>query len=401
MLRSVIVIGLLSAATGAFADPVPLTNDELKQAVSGATVEIDTPLGTTVPMRFGPDGLVSAEAGVLAPVLGASKDRGRWWVEGEKLCTKWFRWFDAQVRCLTIARDGNRISWRKIDDGETGTGTIVASADKPQDAPAKPAAPVVVAAKAEPAPVKKPAPLDKVPAVPEKKAASKHVAAAGPDEPMASTPEPPPTVVARADVAAAPDAPLEGPSMRFGGAGLLDATGLAGVTPQANSPVPVTPPPPMMQPVAPRREAATEKTKPGKGTAASAKPAKKGTAVAKLPPADQPANAAKRPGQQQLATASARERTIGAETTRSVSLYKVTGVRPYDVLNVRRGPSEQHTTVASIPPTGRRLEITGQCQADWCPIRYGNVKGWVNRYYIAEEGSLRDSASPVYMAKPY
>ncbi len=400
MLRSFIVIGLLSAATGALADPVPLANDDLKQAVSGSTVEIDTPLGTTVPMRFGTDGLVSAEAGVLAPVLGASKDRGRWWVDGEKLCTKWFRWFDAQVRCLTIAREGNRINWRKLDDGETGTGTIVASADKPQDVPPKPAAPVVVA-KAEQAPTKKAPPVNEVSPVRDTVPAA-HVAAAGPVEPVVSPPEPPPAVVARADVAAAPDAPEQRPSMRFGGAGLLDATGLAGVTPQGTSPVQSAPPVATTKPAAPRREAAPEKAKPGKGTAASAKSAKKGTAVvAKLPPPDQPANAAKRPGPQQLATANARERTVGAETTRSVSLYKVTGVRPYDVLNVRRGPSEQHITVASIPPTGRRLEITGQCQADWCPIRYGNVKGWVNRFYLAEEGSLRDSSSPVYVAKPY
>ncbi len=395
MLRSLIVIGVLSAATGALADPVPLANDELKQAVSGSTVEIDTPLGTTVPMRFGADGLVAAEAGVLAPVLGSSKDRGRWWVEGEKLCTKWFRWFDAQARCLTISRDGNRISWRKIDDGETGTGTIVVSADKPKDAPAK--APAVVA-KADAAPAKKAA----SPVRPQEIAAAEtspvvHVAAGEPVEAASSVAEPAPSVVAQVE---GPQTPApEGPTMRFGGAGLLDATGLGGLTTAAAAaPAPASAAVPPAPVTAPRQDLEAAKPKPNK-TAQAAKPAKKGTAVAKLPSATEGAPAGTRI--QQQPPGGARERTIGTGSTRAVSLYKVTGVRPYDVLNVRRGPSEQHNTVAAIPPTGRRVEITGQCQSDWCPIRYGNVKGWVNRYYLSEEGSLQDSASPVYMAKPY
>src|SRR5690349_20371231 len=56
LLRPFIVIGFISGATAAIADPVPLANDELKTTVSGSIVEIDTPLGTTVPMRFGTDG---------------------------------------------------------------------------------------------------------------------------------------------------------------------------------------------------------------------------------------------------------------------------------------------------------------------------------------------------------
>lgn len=382
LLRSFIVIGVLSAATGALADPVPLTNDELKQAVSGATVEIDTPLGTTVPMRFGTDGLVSAEAGVLAPVLGASKDRGRWWVDGEKLCTKWFRWFDAQERCLTIARDGSRIHWRKIDDGETGTGTLVENKSVKPDAPA-------VIAKAERIPVKKATPKrDPLPAK-EKPAAVPPVVAVEPVE-TAVAPSAPPTVVARADATAAPENLQSAPSMRFGGTGLLDHSGRAAAD---AAPAPDSPPAKVSAPKA----APLAKTKVGKAAAPS-KPDKKRSVVARLP--YETAGAASNPARQQSPATQARERTVGTETTRSVSLYKVTGVRPYDVLNVRRGPSEENVTVATIPPTGRRVEITGRCEADWCPIRYGGVKGWVNRYYLAEEGSRRDSSSPVYFSHP-
>jgi uncharacterized protein YraI len=70
------------------------------------------------------------------------------------------------------------------------------------------------------------------------------------------------------------------------------------------------------------------------------------------------------------------------------------------VLNVRRGPSEYHEQIASIPPTGRSVEITGRCRDDWCPVRYGKVRGWVNSYYLTAEGPRVGSSSPVYTAKP-
>jgi uncharacterized protein YraI len=83
-----------------------------------------------------------------------------------------------------------------------------------------------------------------------------------------------------------------------------------------------------------------------------------------------------------------------------VALYRVRGVAPYDVLNVRRGPSEEHVQIAAIPPSGRRVEITGQCRADWCPIRYGGVTGWVNSYYLAEEGARQDASGQSSAARP-
>jgi uncharacterized protein YraI len=401
LLRPLIVIGFLSGATGALADPVPLSNDDLKNTVSGSTVEIDTPLGSTVPMRFGADGLVSAEAGVLAPVLGAAKDRGRWWVEGEKLCTKWFRWFDAGVRCLTIARDGDRIHWRKIDDGETGTGTIIVSNDKP----AKPATSVVAAKKEVPAVVAKvdvaatdvdeplPLPVKKPVAVKEEATPQ---ASLPPPEPV--TPEP--TVVAHADVAETPAAVVDEPTMRFGGAGLLGASArietdvqapVQGVQEEEGPPVPLTEaklPAPEVQTDAIAALLAPpatppEKAAPQRQASLQAAPLKQADKKKKAP----------------TAKAAAKAKAVATSSSRTVALYKVTGVRDYDVLNVRRGPSEEHVTVAGIPPTGRRVEITGECRANWCPIRYGNVSGWVNSFYLAEEGTRQVSSGEAY-AKP-
>jgi hypothetical protein len=372
LLRPILVISFLSAATGALADPVPLSNDDLKRTVAGSVVEIDTPLGTTVPMRFGTDGLVSAEAGVLAPVLGSAKDRGRWWVEGDKLCTKWFRWFDAGVRCLTIALDGTRVHWRKIDDGETGTGTLVAAAKPP---PQKRT--TVASATVDAAPAKKPEPQNdkrgtRLAAPPREV----------PDQAPPAARSEAPKFVTQAESKPAPDSETSGaPAMRFGGAGLLGSSALAASAAKAEPQQPVAALP---APVAKKDVAAAPK-------ADRTAPAQRQASLQAPPPA-------KTAPQKRSATGAAWEGVnVATSSIPRSPLYRVRGVADYDVLNVRRGPSQDHMSIASIPPTGRRVEIIGQCRADWCPIRYGSVTGWVNSYYLAEDVSHRDSsASPVY-----
>ena len=115
---------VLASTVPANADPVRLSSDDLKATFNGALLELDTPLGTTIPIRFGKDGLVSGNAGALGPVLGAVKDRGRWHVANDQLCLKFFRWFDAKLRCLAVGLDGTRLNWRDTS-GETGTATLV------------------------------------------------------------------------------------------------------------------------------------------------------------------------------------------------------------------------------------------------------------------------------------
>lgn len=406
MLRSFIFIGTLSIAGAAIAEPVAVTGEELQKAVSGSVVEIDTPLGTKVPMRFGKDGLVSAEAGVLAPVLGSAKDRGRWWVDGDQLCTKWFRWFDAGVRCLTIRQEGARIHWRKVDDGEQGTGTLVGWTPPETKKPA-------VVAKAEaavdkPAIEKKPAPRKaeeprKV-AEPRKTAEPRNT-----EERLAALParEPEPVVERNSQLnpppetgalkETSPKASLEdGPSMRFGGAGLLEASariGVAAAEPRADGAAGT-----MQQPGAagaPTKEALNvsrqDSALPKKSTSKKASPERH----AALDRVELPKRPLKRPSATDLVTAEP-----AAEPRRAASLYRVKGVHRFDVLNVRRGPSESHAQIASIPSTGRQVEITGNCRASWCPIRYGRVTGWVNSYYLAEERPSQASASQVYIGQP-
>lgn len=123
MLRQSIALSCFLTATGVAAEPVSLSSEALKESVTGSKIELDTPLGTKIPIHFSEDGMLSGEAGDLASVLGAPKDRGRWWIANDRLCYKWFRWFDAESHCLNIRQDGSRILWRQ-DDGKTGTATI-------------------------------------------------------------------------------------------------------------------------------------------------------------------------------------------------------------------------------------------------------------------------------------
>ena len=73
---------------------------------------------------------MSGEAGPLASTLGAAHDRGRWWINNDRLCVKWFRWFEAQTRCITVEHEGAKIYWRE-EGGESGTATITKSSPEP------------------------------------------------------------------------------------------------------------------------------------------------------------------------------------------------------------------------------------------------------------------------------
>ena len=142
MLHRVVNISVLCIASAAIAEPTPIAGKTINEVVSGATVQVDTPLGTKLPVTYAANGLISGEAGGLAWFLGSSTDRGRWWVANDRLCQKWFKWFDAEVQCLHLRREGQVLHWSR-DDGKTGTATLVAAA---------PSEPVPAAAPIEPVP---------------------------------------------------------------------------------------------------------------------------------------------------------------------------------------------------------------------------------------------------------
>ena len=133
------------------------------------------------------------------------------------------------------------------------------------------------------------------------------------------------------------------------------------------APVEIAPPPVDEQPTA-------EATPPPR-VENHPKPKAKPAAVAvRAPPARKSAPAAPR----------------AADTPKPVQVsFRVAGVIDGDTLNVRSGPSEYHPAVGRIPASGRGVQIVGTCRDTWCPIKHGRLKGWVNRYYLAEDVSLR------------
>ena len=100
-----------------------LSGQAIKTTLPGSVLKLDTPLGAVVPISFGGNGIMSGDAGQLASYLGSQKDRGRYWLTEDRICYKWFRWFSGEQHCLSIARDGKKIFWKR-DDGESGTATL-------------------------------------------------------------------------------------------------------------------------------------------------------------------------------------------------------------------------------------------------------------------------------------
>ena len=347
MLRLITLIGLLGSVSIARAEPVRMSGEDIKRAMPGALLEIDTPLRVSIPVKVAANGLMSAEAGTLGLTLGATKDRGRWWTDGDKLCMKWFRWFDAKPRCMTLLREGNRVQWSE-GSGESGTATITE------------AAPVVVAAEPRHTPKKE-----------------KHF------EPVAApAPAPAPVNIEMAEVPAPPAAAStsdRSPALQFAAAALSQV-----LPPPAEakpSRLGMSDTPTSEEPVAPVAEesaqAAPEPAAPDREQVAAPKQQRKVKSVSVARDA---------PAVRKSAAAPVRS----VDTPRPVQIsFRVAGVVAGDTLNVRKGPSEYHPTVGRIPASGRGVEIVGACLDVWCPIRHGRLNGWVNRYYLAEDVSLR------------
>ncbi len=336
MLRWLAVAGMLGGVgAAATAAPVRMTADDIKRVMQpGAILAVDTPLRISIPVKVAPNGLVSGEAGALGLTLGAMKDRGRWWTEGDQLCMKWFRWFDAKARCISLQRDGSKVYWQE-NSGETGTATITE-------------APVTAVASAAPAAIKQ--------------RAEQHRADARAPQPRVSEPRgETPVEVAAIEARRQP--------VDIISRALADEAGSDAPIAREESafePIPVAPSKPPLPRAAPAKT--TQKTAPTQAPVAKTSAATK-TAAASA------AKALRRPNSPAAISSS----------SMTLASFRVSRVVDGDMLNVRSGPSEYHDAVGAIPARGRGVQIVGECRDLWCPIRHGALKGWVNRYYLAED----------------
>lgn len=133
MLKPIVLGACLWAATAmtvTWAQSPGLSGQQISDLVAGTTVEIDTPAGTKLPIRYAQEGRLSGEARDLAWFLGSPADLGRWWVAGDQLCHKWIRWFNGEPQCIRLSKEGSTIRWRS-QDGNTGTAAIAVPAPVP------------------------------------------------------------------------------------------------------------------------------------------------------------------------------------------------------------------------------------------------------------------------------
>ncbi len=315
----------LGASSSAFAEPETLAGPALRAAVAGSTVEIDTPIGTKVPVKYGADNSVSGEAGAVAFFLGSAADTGRWWVAQNLLCHRWNIWFKAEKTCLTITRDGDKITWLR-DDGDTGTATIM------------PKSTMVAARGLSNKKSTLGGPVDALPA---------------PARVTAPAPLPQPVVEAAED-----EAPAYVPA----------AAHFAPEPPEAET-APAQAPAKIQAAVVPAK------------VQRAPKPVIKQAALQTGLESAQPAV---KPQAKQKDAQKALKRNV-ARSAADAPTFWVYGVAPDDVLNVRMGPSPEHDVVGAIPPAARGVRMAGMCEGMWCLVQFGEQKGWVNRSYLVYE----------------
>lgn len=117
----VLALALLASTASAEA----LSGEKLKSFISGKRVYLAVPLGGEIPLNYRPGGSVdgSGEAAGLGRYM-TPRDRGRWWVSGNRLCQKWQEWYDGKTFCFTVTKlAANKIRWVR-DDGRSGVARL-------------------------------------------------------------------------------------------------------------------------------------------------------------------------------------------------------------------------------------------------------------------------------------
>lgn len=79
-----------------------LSSDEIRQHFSGKVFEGTSAAGLRFVVEYSNDGTLSGKADSLA-------DTGTWTVRADTLCRQWRRWYDAEMDCLVVLRDGETL----------------------------------------------------------------------------------------------------------------------------------------------------------------------------------------------------------------------------------------------------------------------------------------------------
>ena len=117
---------MLAGSAYAADEPVLLTGKDLRNAVSGKTIFIQTAIGAEVPIRYQPNGTMNGSSPVHLTALAGesvSTDTGRWWVRRAELCQQWSKWSKGKAHCYKLHAAGKKVRWSR-NDGESGTARL-------------------------------------------------------------------------------------------------------------------------------------------------------------------------------------------------------------------------------------------------------------------------------------
>lgn len=116
---------LVFATASVASDFKDLHAGDLRQAVSGKTLRLDTPVGS-IPISFRADGTMVGRTNDMANWLGRGYDQGTWWIARDQLCQRWKLWLDAKAYCFTLRQSGTQVQWIR-NDGVKGVLTVVSN----------------------------------------------------------------------------------------------------------------------------------------------------------------------------------------------------------------------------------------------------------------------------------
>lgn len=118
-----LVTGILMFCAG-HVQAATLNDADIRSEIVGHRIYLAAP-GGEFPLNYRRNGVVDGDGEALG--LGrfmAPRDRGRWWVQGNRLCQQFRTWYNGAPMCFELTRIGpNRLRWVR-DNGETGSARI-------------------------------------------------------------------------------------------------------------------------------------------------------------------------------------------------------------------------------------------------------------------------------------
>lgn len=113
------------AASAVSASAEKMGADAIKKDIVGRTIYLAAPLGGEFPLNYRTSGVVDGNGKALG--LGKfiqPQDRGKWWIDGDRLCQQFSKWYDGSPMCFTLTRTGPKtLKWVR-NNGETGMARI-------------------------------------------------------------------------------------------------------------------------------------------------------------------------------------------------------------------------------------------------------------------------------------